>query len=249
MEFDLSRLVLLLLAVLPGYEARQGSSSVLPRSDKKPGATEEVASFVAMSAVVHLILIVTFVILAALYSVLYCHLPASSLGAWLATKPDDLWAWQRQIAVVWYFFYFAVSMIAGRAIGMLIGLLGASSWNEQLFRKFKLVDTRFGRFWSRHVDRFLLSGPPILYSLLLPQLDAEGKEKTVYAEIELKAGKGTITGRVISFSTSNDEEPHKLIYLQEVHRKNTSEGPYQKLPADGMLLDLADTLTIQVKQV
>jgi len=43
MDFDLSKLVLLVLAVLPGYLARRGSDRVIPRTQRNKGATEEIA--------------------------------------------------------------------------------------------------------------------------------------------------------------------------------------------------------------
>jgi hypothetical protein len=53
----------------------------------------------------------------------------------------------------------------------------------------------------------------------------------------------------MSFSVANDEESHKLIYLEDVYRKMPGSSQYEKLDADGMLVDIADALTLQIKQV
>jgi hypothetical protein len=45
MDVDLYKVALFILAVLPGYLARRGSDSVLPRTQRKTGATEEIAEF------------------------------------------------------------------------------------------------------------------------------------------------------------------------------------------------------------
>jgi hypothetical protein len=84
---------------------------------------------------------------------------------------------------------------------------------------------------------------------LFPDLDANGDRKDVFVEAELKDDQGSITGRVASFSIANDEESHKLIYVEEVYRKAAGSNHYEKLDADGMLLDVADAITIQIKQV
>jgi hypothetical protein len=54
---------------------------------------------------------------------------------------------------------------------------------------------------------------------------------------------------VTSFSIANDEENHKLLYLKGVYRKLPDRSQYEKLDADGMLVDIADAVTLQIKQV
>ena len=249
MEIDLSKVVLLLLAILPGYVVRRGSDKVLPRSDRKPGATEEIAYFVVMSAVVHILLILLLFLLS-IPAAWFAHRPPfADVSVWFCLNTLDLSQRMHGLPAGYCFLYFLASLLGGYFLGLFSGLCGVWPWREQLLLKLHLAESGLGRFWSRHFDRYMLSGTPILYKLLLPQLDEHGEERTVYAEIELRGGHGTITGRVISFSTQNDEEPHKLIYLRNVYKKENSAAQYQKLPADGLLLDLADALTVQVKQV
>ena len=249
MEIDLSKVVLLLLAVLPGYVARRGSDRVRPRAERKLGATEEVASFVILSAIVHVVLAALLLGIYLVVESLKRHTLSLGASAYLSLPPSELWKNLNSVSALWFVLYFLLSLIVGRCLGLIFGLLDAWAWRENLFNRLGLVDTRLGRFWSRKIDRYLLSNSPILYKILLPQLDETNKEKTVYVEIDLKGDQGSITGRVVSFSTSNDEESHKLIFLQDVYKKDAASKNYQKLPADGMLLDLADALTVQVKQV
>jgi hypothetical protein len=120
---------------------------------------------------------------------------------------------------------------------------------DRIARKFGVENSRLGRFWSKHVGRFLITGRPIIYDALFPDLDLDGNPKDVFAELVLKEGKGYITGRVTSFSIANDEESHKLVYLEEVYRKSVDSAQYEKLDADGMLVDFADAITVQIKQI
>lgn len=54
MEIDFPKVVLFVLAVLPGYFALRARKSIAPLSLHKKGATEELAGFLVYSALAHL---------------------------------------------------------------------------------------------------------------------------------------------------------------------------------------------------
>lgn len=234
MEIDLSRVIILLLAVLPGYVASLGSRTVLPRTQRKLGATEEVAAFVAISACVHLLL---FVVIFPFHR------------DWFFLKPKEFLEGASAAGIVWQLVYLVTSLAVGWLTGWLAGLSGAGHWNEKIILKLGLDQSLLGRLWNRHVSRFEISERPIAYDALFPLLDEKGNPKTVFIKVELRNGRGIITGKVANFSILNDEEAHKLIYLRNVYQKTEQAISFEKMDADGMLLDLADALTVQIRQV
>jgi len=65
----------------------------------------------------------------------------------------------------------------------------------------------------------------------------------------MKDSAGFYSGQLSQFAIVKDEEPHKPIYLiNALFTKNLSDA-YQEVAADGVVLDLADVVQLQVKQV
>ena len=110
-------------------------------------------------------------------------------------------------------------------------------------------DSRTGKLWLRMVGRFLLTGRPIIYDALFPEEDRSGKSKLVFAELVLKDNGGTYIGQVEAFSITRDEEEHKLMYMIDVYRRGNSDGSFEKLSVDGMLIDLSEVMTLSVRQM
>lgn len=71
----------------------------------------------------------------------------------------------------------------------------------------------------------------------------------MFVELQLKENRGSVTGVVAGFSIANDEESHKLLYLKDVYQKSSGRSMYHKLDVDGILVDMADAVTVQIKQV
>ena len=146
--------------------------------------------------------------------------------------------------------YLPLSFFSGWAIGFARGLL-------TVWRPFTRMagwlgineDSRTGKLWLRMVGRFLLTGRPIIYDALFPEEDRSGKSKLVFAELVLKDNGGTYIGQVEAFSITRDEEEHKLMYMIDVYRRGNSDGSFEKLSVDGMLIDLSEVMTLSVRQM
>jgi len=249
MDIDLYKVALFVLAVLPGYLARRGSDSVLPRTQRKIGATEEVAEFLIYSVIAHFVLTLIYCIFWILAGYFYKHSALFFLGSWLRLAPSDLLNRIYGIPVEYLTIYFCLSFVLGWFLGVGRGLIELWHLTERAVRWVVTEDSWAGRFLWKHFERFFITGRPIVYDALFPDLDENGASKTVYAEIVLKDNLGIITGIVTSFSIADDEESHKLVFLKDVYRKTSGNNQYMKLDADGMLIDIADAITLQIKQV
>lgn len=249
MDIDLAKVVLIALAVLPGYLARRGSDRVIPRTRRTTGATEEIAEFLIFSVAAHLILALLYGIFWMIAGHCWKQSAWFFVGTWLQLAPSDLLKKLGEIPATSLAIYLFLSLITGWFLGIGLGLFGALRGIERIARKLGIENSWAGQLWSKHINIFLITSRPMIYDVLIPELDEDGNQKTVYAEILLKNNQESVTGRVKSFSTANDEESHKLIYLEDVYRKNAVSGSYEKIEADGILFDLADAVTLQVKQV
>jgi len=226
-----------------------GSDRVIPRTQRSKGATEEIAEFLIFSVMAHFILALFYSCFWIIAGVLFKRSALFFIGGWLPLTPDDLLRRLGGVPAAYLAIYLILSLGIGWFLGLGRGLLDAWRTADWVARKLGIVDSRSGRYWSKYIERFLITSRPIIYSALFPDLDANGDRKDVFVEAELKDDQGSITGRVASFSIANDEESHKLIYVEEVYRKAAGSNHYEKLDADGMLLDVADAITIQIKQV
>jgi hypothetical protein len=248
MDIDLSKVVLIVLAVLPGYLARRGSDRVIPRSQRNKGATEEIAEFLIFSVVAHFVLALLYSCFWIVVGLLSQHSALFFIGDWLPLTPDDLLKRLGGIPAAYLAVYLILSLGVGWFLGLGRGLLDAWRAPDWIGRMLGIVNSPLGHFWSKYIERFLITGRPIIYNALFPDLDANGDRKDVFIEALLKDNQGSITGRVASFSIANDEEKHKLIYVEDVYKKVPGSSQYERLDADGILLDTADALTVQIKQ-
>jgi hypothetical protein len=249
MDIDLFKVVLIFLAVLPGYLARRGSDRVIPRTQRRMGATEEIAEFLIFSVAAHFTLAIFYSCFWTLAG-LWCKGSAwYFIADWSPLTPSGLLVKLGEVPAVYLAIYLLLSLFVGWFMGLGRGLLDAWRADELVARKLGFENSRPRRFWSKNIERFLITGRPIIYNALFPDLDDEGYPKDVFVEIVLKDNQGSITGRVTSFSIANDEENHKLLYLKGVYRKLPDRSQYEKLDADGMLVDIADAVTLQIKQV
>jgi len=246
---SISQIAIVLLAILPGYLARQGSCRIIPRTQRKMGAMEEVADFLILSVLAHLAAATILLATAALLSTLLKIPFHFNVDYWLQLSLSNLITSVGQLTALQASAYMLLAMLAGWTLGVVRGLLEASNLLELIIKRIGLRYARLGRFWSLHVERFLISSRPIIYDAVFPDLDQNGSAKTVFVEVQMKANSTLLTGRVLGFSIANDEEPHKILYLGDVYKKESPLSAYNKLDADGLLLDLADALTIQVRQV
>lgn len=249
MDIDLSKVVLIVLAVLPGYLARRGCDRVIPRTRREKGATEEIAEFLIFSVLAHFILAFIYGCFWMLAGLLFRSSAMFFIRWWLPLSPSELLKKFSELPSGYLTIYLLLSLGIGWSLGLGRGLLDAWRTSEWVSEKLGIENSWLGLFWTHHIERYFITGRPIIYDALFPDLDENGEPKTVYAEIVLKDNQGTITGIIKGFSIANDEESHKLVYLKEVYRRVPESSSYLKLDADGMLVDIADAITLQIKQV
>jgi xanthosine utilization system XapX-like protein len=239
MDIDLSKIVLIVLAVLPGFVALRSYRNVAPRPLHRRGATEELAEFFLYSVFAHGFLI----------AVLYFLAYTPAVDEWLRLSPGPFVARIGAIPTLYLFLYFVLSLVAGWVVGIGRGLLAVWRPAAWIVKRSGVLGTPIHRFWYRFVGRHLLRDQPIIYDILSPETDETGRPKLVFVEVELKDSKGIYTGLVKAFSIIQDEESHKLVCLEQVYHKASAEAEYTRLAVDSMLLDLADTIALRVRQV
>jgi len=64
----------------------------------------------------------------------------------------------------------------------------------------------------------------------------------------MKGGLGFYSGQLNQFAILRDEEPHKPIYLVKAWFKLLRTDTYEPVEAEGILLDLAETVQVRVSQ-
>lgn len=249
MDIDLSKVAIVVLAVMPGYLARRGSARVIPHTLRNKGATEEIAEFLIFSFLAHFTLAFLYGCFWLLAGLLLEHSALFFLHDWLLLPLSSLLTRLSGIPTGYLVVYLFLSLGVGWMLGLGRGLLDAWRAYEYAAQKLDFFQSSLGRFWSKHIGKYLITDRPIIYDALFPDLDDKGKRKDVFVELVLKEGQGSITGRVTSFSIANDEESHKLILLANVYRKMPGNDQYEKLDTDGLLVDIADAITLQIKQV
>jgi hypothetical protein len=213
------------------------------------GATEEIAEFFIYSIAAHLCLAVLSAVLFAFAGLLLNHSLLFYLDSWRALPPSALLLKAESLPAGILASYLILALIIGWFLGVVRGLLDAWRVGERAVGLVGPMFRRVGSFWSQNIERFLITERPIIYGALFPELDENGDPKTVYLELLLRDNQGYLSGRVASFSISNDEENHKLVFLKDAYSKATKAAAYESLVGDGVLIDLADALTVQIKQV
>jgi hypothetical protein len=249
MDIYLSKFVLLVLFLLPGYLALKGSARIIPLTQRKKSAAEAIAEGLVFNVVAHVsvaILYTAFWILAGLV------LKRSSgyfIGPWFQLGPSELLGKLGEIPTGLLVIYLFFALAAGWFLGLGSGLIGVWRPMEHFAARLGIISPWLGRLWFKHVERFLITGGPTVNDALFPDLDEKGDRKAVFVEIVLLDKQGTLTGKVASVSMSSDAEDHRLIYLQDAHHKRPGASQFKKLDGDGVLVNTEQAATIQIKQV
>jgi hypothetical protein len=249
MEIDFPKVVLLVLAVLPGYFALRARKSIAPRSLHKKGATEELAEFLVYSALAHIILSVVLIVTVGFVGLIAKGHPLYFIHGRLALPLPELGQRILKLPASLLLIYLPLSFACGWFVGFARGLITVWRPFSRLATKFGVdEDSKAGKLWLRWIGRFLLTGRPIIYDVLFPDADENGTSNLVFVEVTLKDNAGMFIGQVKAFSVLSDEEEHKLLYLIDVYRRNSDDAEYQPLEVDGVLIDLSEALTISVRQ-
>ena len=242
MKFDFSTILLVIVAVIPGLFAQRTRNQLVPRSFAPQGASAELAELVALGVATH----GTIAFLSAVILLLLGWLRKGNPDYFL-WKLDSLiqgqWCSQHLVeASLIAFSYVLFSFFVSHWLGFASGLLRLKSpVTAMLFGKAAWLGRWFG-------VSGLLGEKPIIYEVLSPALEY-GSTKSVFVEVEMKAGLGFYSGQLQQFAIVRDEEPHKPIFLIDVWFKRQRDDEYEPLSSGGIMIDLAEAATLLVTQV
>ncbi|WP_263385896.1 DUF6338 family protein [Granulicella arctica] len=242
MKFDVSTILLVIVAVIPGLFAQRTRNQLVPRSFAPQGASAELAELVALGVATHGILA-------------FLLATVSLLIGWIHEGQPDYYFSKLDSLIVSQWFsqhiveacliasaYVFVSFFFSHWLGFLYGVWRSNSpFTTRLFAKATWLRKRFG-------VTGLLGERPIIYEVLNPALDRDGT-KSVFVELEMKDGLGFYSGQLSQFAIVKDDEPHKPVYLIDVWYKKDRNDDYISVATDGIMIDLADAVTLLVKQV
>ncbi len=231
MTFDVTGLLIFLLAVIPGFLAEQTRHSIVPRSLQKKSAIEETGEYVINSLLIHFVLLMVFQLILSWMN------PSTleALGQAVTQKKLAGWAWEHRFLVL---AYFVLSLIAGFFFGVLRGVLALN----QPFRR------KLGGFqWiSRPLEGIglysFLQTDPVWYGVLRQT----SKDELTFVQVRMKGGGGFYAGELKSYGILEDSKREKDFYLVNVYFTKRDEDPYTKLDSDGVLLNFADVDSIEV---
>src|SRR6266852_3129380 len=116
MTFDVTGLLIFLLAIVPGFLAQQARSLLVPRSLRTKSVLEETGNYALNSILVHLILFGSFRLV---LGIVRSATPAS-FGMAMAQKQLPGWAWEHRYLIV---FYYVASLLLGSILGAFRGIL------------------------------------------------------------------------------------------------------------------------------
>lgn len=229
MTFDVTGLLIFLLAIVPGFLAQQARALLVPRSLRTQSVLEETGNYVLNSILVHLLLLGAFRAGLAL-----AHNPApAALGMAIDQKQLGPWAWEYRYLIVFY-------LVASLALGFVIGVLRGIAERDRVIGTWLADIPWLSRLLVRLGVLTFLEEAPVWYEAL--------KQKTRYertfVEIRMKESKGFYTGELKSYGIVSDSERNKDFLLVNVAYKATEAGQYVRMDADGVLLNFADAESV-----
>jgi hypothetical protein len=241
LKIDFSTIILVIIAVIPGLFAIRSRNLVAPRSFAPQGTSAELAELVALGFTTHGILI----LLVAAFLLVFGWQNHGDL-LFFFRKIDaahiDSWSFQHiSEATLLITIYVFISFVLSHLLGFVYGV-----WRLQSSIAAKL----FGKAaWLRRFGiTGLLGERPIIYEVLNPAVD-HNVANSMFVEVEMRDGLGLYSGQLEQFAIVQDEEPHKPIYLIDVWYRKDRSMEYERVETDGLMIDLADVLTLSVRQV
>lgn len=243
MKIDISTVLLVIVCIIPGLFAQRSRSLVCPRSFDPQGSSAELGELVALGISTHGVLVCIGALTLFLLGIclhlepgyFFHKLDSWPVSQWSAIHPTEA----TLLATLYVFTSFAISHVLGVFYGF---------WRRQR-SPITTALLRRSTWLKRHGISGLLGEQPIIYEALNPKIDANGTSYLVFVELEMKDGAGFYSGQLSQFAIVKDEEPHKPIYLINALFTKKLSDAYQEVAADGVVLDLADAIQLQVKQV
>src|SRR5579862_326743 len=236
MTFNVTGLLIFLLAIIPGFLAQQSRHSIVPRSIKAKTSLEETGEYVVNSLIVHLVFLSGFKIFLAwhdprMLATLVQALSQNRTGGWLLDH--------RYLVLI----YFVLTLAGGLVLGFARGLLALN----QPVRNWLTETPWFSAILQKlNIHSFLLEDP-VWYGVFRQRVKGE----VTFVEIKLKGNNGYLAGELHSYGIVDDSQREKDFYLTKAWRRSTDEGPtdYRRVDADGVMLNFSDVDWIEVKKM
>jgi hypothetical protein len=173
MTFDVTGLLIFLLAIVPGFLAQQARSFLVRCSLRTKSILEETGNYVLNSILVHLLLLGSFRLVLGIV-----RSPApSTLGVAMAQKQLASWARQHRYLIV---FYYIASLLLGSVFGAIRGIserdrrmgtwLADNRWLSPLLVRFGVVA--------------FLEEAPVWYEVLRQKT----RNERTFVEVKMKQG-------------------------------------------------------------
>ncbi len=249
MNVDISSFVLLALALLPGCVAHKSSAGVISSARREKGFLDVTGEVLILDVAAHLFVAFGYAVIGVLAGLFVKHSSLYFVGPWFKLTPYELLQRLGGVPAGYLAMYFLLTLFAGWFVGLVYALSRVWRPMERFARMLDIASPVLGRFWFNHAGRFLVTGGPVVNQALFPALDKNGERQTVFVELVLKEKQGTLTGRVADFSIGTGADGHRVLYLEDVYLRAPGASQYNKLNADGFLVDTAQAVTIQIKQV
>ena len=231
MTFDITGLLIFLLAVLPGFVAQQSRYSIAPRSLRAKSALEETGEYVLDSAIVHGSLVLLFTLFLGVLS------PETMAGFNRAMEANQAftWAWEHRFLLLVYF-------VASIGVGFVLGLLRGVLALNQPIRNLLLSWSWFQWFLSKVGIQSFLQEEPVWYGVLRQSSAGE----SVFLQVKMKNSAGFYSGELKTYGILDDSERDKDFYLVNAYFRPTPDAQYVALQSDGVLLNFGDVESIEV---
>jgi hypothetical protein len=229
MTFDVTGLLIFLLAIVPGFLAQQSRSLLVPRSLRIQSVLEETGNYVLNSILVHLLLLGSF---RATLSLVRSPTPAT-LGLAIYQNQFGAWTWQHRYLIA---FYLVASLVLGFAIGVARGI----AERDRVVGTWLADIPWLSKFLVRLGMLSFLEEAPVWYEALKQRT----RRERTFVEVRMKEGKGFYTGELKSYGIVSDSERNKDFLLVNVQYKSSADGQYAPIDADGVLLNFADSESV-----
>jgi hypothetical protein len=229
MTFDVTGLLIFLLAVVPGFLAQQVRTLLIPRSLRDQSVLEETGNYVVNSLVVHLVVLAIFRTSLAL---VHSTIPAALDWA-IAHHQFGAWSWDHRYLIITYF---VASLLAGLVLGLFRGI----AQRDRIIGIW-LADNRWlSQFLVRLGVLTFLEEAPVWYEALKQKTRSE----RTFVRVKMKENRGFYTGELKSYSIVSDSQPNKDFLLVNVSYKPAEDSEYVPMDVDGVLLNFADAESV-----
>ena len=213
--------------------AEQSRLLIVPRSLEQRSSIEQTGEYVINSLFVQAFFLVIFRFFLSWFD----SSTLAELGQAITQMNLSAWGLGHRHLL---FLYFGFTLVGGYFFGFVRGVLALN----------QPIRTALGgyRWFSLSLERLgihsFLQADPVWYGVLRQT----AKNELTFMEVRMKNNSGYYTGELQSYGLVPDSEREKDLYLVNVYFKNEVRDEYRRLDVDGVLLNFADVLSIEIKK-